>query len=155
MQCTMQWMANGSILLLEKYIFSKSTPACLVRWVIYLSLPPKCICECGTNIFVFQILFAFRSRTPSPAPSEYFAFLFVLYRAAATQNGITCGAIEEASRSSKAIDERIIINFCDKNAVTARFRNKHDVFIFYEKMSLCIMICRAVSWYVKICMTKM
>ena len=33
------------------------------------------------------------------------------------QVGITCGAIEEASRSSKAINERVIINFRDKNAV--------------------------------------
>ena len=52
-----------------------------------------------------------------------------------TQGGITCGAVEEASRSSKAIDERVIINFCDKNAVTARFRDKNDVFYFYDKMS--------------------
>ena len=47
--------------------------------------------------------------------------------------GITCGAIEEASRSSKAINERVIIHFCDKNAVIARFREKNDVFIFTTK----------------------
>ena len=35
--------------------------------------------------------------------------------------GITCGAIEEASRSSKAINERVIINFRDKNATIVRF----------------------------------
>ena len=50
------------------------------------------------------------------------------------QCGITCGAIDEPSRSSKAIDERIIINFCSKNAVIARFRDKNDVFYFYDKM---------------------
>ena len=42
------------------------------------------------------------------------------------QVGISCGAIEEASRSSKAINERVIINFCDKNVVIARFRDKWD-----------------------------
>ena len=35
--------------------------------------------------------------------------------------GTTCGAIDEASRSSKAIDNRMIINFRNKNTVTARF----------------------------------
>ena len=52
------------------------------------------------------------------------------------QGGITCGAIDETRKSSKAIDERIIIiaRFCnknvvidgfpDKNVVNARFRNK-------------------------------
>ena len=42
-----------------------------------------------------------------------------------SQGCIACGAIEEASRSSKAINERVIINFCDKNVVIARFRNKN------------------------------
>ena len=50
-----------------------------------------------------------------------------------TQGGITCGAIEEASRSSKAIDERVIINFRDKNTVNARFHDKNDIFIFMTK----------------------
>ena len=50
------------------------------------------------------------------------------------QCGITCGAIEEASRSSKAINERVIIHFCDKNAVIARFCDKNDVDL-YDKMS--------------------
>ena len=39
--------------------------------------------------------------------------------------GITCGAIEEASRSSKAINERVIINIRNKNVVIARFRDKN------------------------------
>ena len=43
------------------------------------------------------------------------------------QGGITCGAIDEPRKSSKAIDERVIINFCDKNVVIARFRNKNGV----------------------------
>ena len=37
------------------------------------------------------------------------------------QVGITCGAIDEASRSSKAIEKRIIINFHDKKAIIACF----------------------------------
>ena len=37
------------------------------------------------------------------------------------QGGITCGAIDEPRKSSKAIDERVIINFRDKNVVIARF----------------------------------
>ena len=49
-----------------------------------------------------------------------------------TQGGITCGAIEEASRSSKATDECVIINFRDKNTVNARFRDK-NVFFFLTK----------------------
>ena len=51
------------------------------------------------------------------------------------QGGITCGAIEEAKRFSKAIDERSIIDFRDNNAVTARFCDINDVFDFYDKMS--------------------
>ena len=41
------------------------------------------------------------------------------------QGGITCGAIDEPRKSSKAIDERVIINFRDKNVVIARSRNKN------------------------------
>ena len=41
------------------------------------------------------------------------------------QGGTTCGTIDEASRSSKAINELVIINFRDKNAVIARFRDKN------------------------------
>ena len=51
------------------------------------------------------------------------------------QGGITCGAIEDPGKSSKAIDERVIINFRDKNGVIARFRDKNVVivrFLFYR-----------------------
>ena len=41
------------------------------------------------------------------------------------QGGITCGAIDEPRKSSKAINERVIINFRDKNVVIARFRDKN------------------------------
>ena len=41
------------------------------------------------------------------------------------QGGITCGAIDEPTKSSKAIDERVIINFCEKNVVIAHFRDKN------------------------------
>ena len=41
------------------------------------------------------------------------------------QGGITCGAIDEPRKSSKAIDKRVIINFRDKNGVIARFCDKN------------------------------
>ena len=43
------------------------------------------------------------------------------------QGGITCGAIDELRKSSKTIDERVIINFREKNVVIARFRDKNVV----------------------------
>ena len=45
------------------------------------------------------------------------------------QGGITCVAIDEPTKSSKAIDEREIINFRDKNVVNARFCDKNEAFI--------------------------
>ena len=45
------------------------------------------------------------------------------------QGGITCEAIDEPRKSSKAIDKRVIIDFRDKNVVIARFRDKNEVFI--------------------------
>ena len=58
------------------------------------------------------------------------------------QGGITCGAIDEPRKSSKAIDECVIINFrfknvviarfLDKNVVIARFRDKNVVIFFYR-----------------------
>ena len=45
------------------------------------------------------------------------------------QGGITCEAIDEPGKSSKAIDKRVIINFRDKNVVIARFRDKNEVFV--------------------------
>ena len=51
------------------------------------------------------------------------------------QGGITCGAIDEASRSSKAIEKREMINFCNKNAVNACFGDKMMYFYLYDKMS--------------------
>merc|ERR1712107_9149 len=81
--------------------------------------------------------------------------LTILFKALANnhslrQGGITCGAIDEPRKSSKAIDERVIINFRDKNVVIARFRNKNvyqqlfcsidrfsvlsKAFLFYRKL---------------------
>ena len=48
------------------------------------------------------------------------------------QGGITCGVINEPRKSSKAIDERIIINFRDKNVVIARFRDKNVVIVRFS-----------------------
>ena len=47
------------------------------------------------------------------------------------QGGITCDAIDEPGKSSKAIDKRVIINFRDKNVVIARFRDKNEVFVLF------------------------
>ena len=57
------------------------------------------------------------------------------------QGGITCGAIDEPRKSSKAIDERVIINFRDKNGVIARFRDKNVVIVrFCDKNVECLYI---------------
>ena len=45
------------------------------------------------------------------------------------QGGITCGAIDEPRKSSKAIDKRVIIDFRDKNVVIARFCDQNEVSI--------------------------
>ena len=47
------------------------------------------------------------------------------------QGGITCEAIDEPGKSSKAIDKRVIISFRDKNVVIARFRDKNEVFVLF------------------------
>ena len=47
------------------------------------------------------------------------------------QGGISCEAIDEPRKSSYAIDERVFINFCDKNVVIARFRDKNWGFILF------------------------
>ena len=54
------------------------------------------------------------------------------------QGGITCGAIDEPRKSSKAIDERVIINFRDNNVVIARFRDKNVVFARFRDLSIAI-----------------
>ena len=52
------------------------------------------------------------------------ASLLLLNICSQCQGGITCGAINEPRKSSKAIAESVIINFCNKNVVIARFRDK-------------------------------
>ena len=47
------------------------------------------------------------------------------------QGGITCEAIDEPRKPSKAIDKRVIINFRDKNVVIARFCDKNEVFALF------------------------
>ena len=51
------------------------------------------------------------------------------------QCGITCGAIDEPSRSSKAIDKSVIINFCDKNFILHIFATKMMFIYFNDKIS--------------------
>ena len=53
------------------------------------------------------------------------------------QHGRTCGAIDEASISSKAIDKHVIVNSRDKNAIIARFRDKMKFFIFMTNVMIC------------------
>ena len=48
------------------------------------------------------------------------------------QGGISCGAIDEPRKSSKAIDERVIINFRDKNVVIVGFRDKNVVIARFQ-----------------------
>ena len=45
---------------------------------------------------------------------QYSLFANKLQNVNLDQGGITCGAIEDASRSSKGIDERVIMNLRDK-----------------------------------------
>ena len=54
------------------------------------------------------------------------------------QGGITCEAIDEPRKSSKAIDERVIINFRDKNVVIARFQNKNVVITRFRDKNVVI-----------------
>ena len=54
------------------------------------------------------------------------------------QGGITCGAIDEPRKSSKAIDERVIINFRDKNVVIARFCDKNVVIARFRDKNVVI-----------------
>ena len=54
---------------------------------------------------------------------------FIKFSVTMSQGGITCGAIDELRKSSKAIDKRVIIDFRNKNVVIARFRDINEVFI--------------------------
>ena len=55
-------------------------------------------------------------------------------------DGITCEAIEGASRSSKAIDKRVII-IRDKNVVIVRFCDKNEAFIlFYSPLLIATLL---------------
>ena len=62
---------------------------------------------------------------------EDFVSLFCIVCIRYTQGGITCEAIDEPRKSSKAIDKRVIINFRDKNVVIARFCDKNEVFVLF------------------------
>ena len=50
------------------------------------------------------------------------------------KDGNQAGTIAEVSRSSKTIDNRVIIKFCDENAVIASFRDKNDFVYCMTKM---------------------
>ena len=57
-----------------------------------------------------------------------------------SQGGITCEAIDEPGKSSKAIDKRVIINFCDKNVVIARFCDQNKVFVLFIDMTQLLLL---------------
>ena len=61
------------------------------------------------------------------------------------KGGITCEAIDEPRKSSYAIDERVILNFRDKNVVIARFRNKNGFFILF--IYICMYFLMAFLFY--------
>ena len=61
-----------------------------------------------------------------------------LHECGPNQGGITCGAVDEPRKSSKAIDEHVIINFCDKNVVIARFRDKNVVIARFRDKNVVI-----------------
>ena len=64
------------------------------------------------------------------------------------QGGITCGAIDEPRKSSKVIDERVIINFCDKNVVIAHFCDKNVVIARFRDKNVVIARFRDKTAYV-------
>ena len=52
------------------------------------------------------------------------------------QGGITCGAIDEPRKSSRAVDKHVIINFCDKNVVIARIATKMRFFLIINYLKI-------------------
>ena len=62
----------------------------------------------------------------------------VVMIASERQGDITCGAIDEPRKSSKAINERVIINFRDKNVVIARFCDKNLVIAHFRDKNVVI-----------------
>ena len=62
----------------------------------------------------------------------------LIYGSSVFQGGITCGTIDEPRKSSKAVDERVIIYFCDKNVVIARFRDKNVVIARFRDKNVVI-----------------
>ena len=65
------------------------------------------------------------------------------------QGSKTCGSIDEPRKSSKAINERVIINFRDKNVVIARFRNKNVVITRFRDKNVVIARFRDKTAYVR------
>ena len=76
--------------------------------------------------FLVQRIFGKKKHFLAKPKNGRFAIILARTRSVVilAQGGITCGAIDELRKSSKTIDERVIINFPDKNVVIARFRDK-------------------------------
>ena len=56
------------------------------------------------------------------------------------QGGITCEAVDEPRKSSKAINKHVIINFHDKNVLIALFCDKNEVFVLFIDINIYINI---------------
>ena len=93
----------------------------------------------------------FSTRTQPTTPVLLMAtliFYFFYFVTTTNQGGITCGAIDEPRKSSKAVDERVIINFRDKNVVIARFRDKNVVIARFRDKNVVIARFRDKTAYV-------
>ena len=84
-------------------------------WGCPRTCPSTSLLSCAAGHFVWLSFWNFSSRLLTYCVEKEGYACCV-----ATQGGITCGAIDEPRKSSKAIDERVIINFRDKNVVIAR-----------------------------------
>ena len=96
---------------------------CLVLRLLFCSF---IFCK-ATNLHKRAIMKFHQSKSLLNEIFDIFVMFIPLFRgilSVSRPGGITCGAIDEPSKSSKAIDERVIINFRDKNVVIARFATK-------------------------------
>ena len=112
----------------------KSTKLYLVSIFQGLSLPIKAIRPNG-SVFTSSVMIL-----PSKGAFEP-CMTWEEKCKTSNQGGITCGAIDEPRKYSKAIDERVTINFHDKNVVIARFRDKNRSFIQFICICIYFYIC--------------
>ena len=100
-----------------------SLPTLARRWSLQEEIQPRGKEQpCGEQTAASKLIFCYFDKYLNicMCPSQ-------AYHPTQHQGGINCGAIDEPRKSSKAIDERVIINFRDKNVLIARFRDKNVV----------------------------